>query len=242
MNLPETVQAHALDTAEPGSMPGIAGALGRHPRLVVTGQYLGFFGGLLALYGLGATFPFQVGGAFVAAMTLHVWIQTFPTRLSRAGQQTQAIQLAKTFANHSEGELSALHRLDQAEFCLRAEATEAAKSALAQVDAEALPEEQRLRFFQISSSLWMQLGDVDGALVMSEAAQAEADRPHLEHRPEIKLHRALALLGAGRKREAWGCLEGLEEQKLTAPQQEFLQVVRELAKIDLAIPEAPLDR
>lgn len=202
----------------------VARAVADRPTLAGSGQYLGFFGAYLLLWVAGVPLILKVGFAFMAAMTCHVWVQSLPTRLSRAGDQPAAARLASAMAEQASGELAAVHRLDAAEFWLRAGEVDRAKELLGRVAVEDLPREGRLRYFQVSTSLWMQVGDPTGALVMSDAALAAEgeERP----RPELLLHRALALFGADRRDEALATLERAEAMPLSGPQREFAEAVR----------------
>lgn len=201
----------------------MARAVADRPALAGSGQYLGFFSTYLLLWFAGVPVILKAGFAFMVAMTCHVWVQSLPTRLSRSGDHTRAAQLAGAMANQTSGELAAVHRLDAAEFWLRSGEVDQAKATLGQVVVEHLPSEGRLRYFQVSTSLWMQVGDPDGALVMSDAALATEEGAA---RPELLLHRALALFGADRRDEALAVLERAEALSMSGPQKEFAQAVR----------------
>jgi outer membrane PBP1 activator LpoA protein len=222
-DLPAPVPA-ATSPALSGPAGWAARAVIDRPGLAGSGQYLGFFASYLLLWSLGVPLVLKVGFAFMIAMSCHVWVQSLPTRLSRGGDQSAAARLASTMADQATGELAAVHRLDAAEFWLRAGDVSRAKETLAKVFVDHLPREGRLRYFQVSTSLWIQVGDPDGALVMSDAALA-ADGAS-EPRPELLLHRALALFGADRRDEALATLEQAEAMSLTGPQKEFAQAVR----------------
>ena len=221
--LPAPVAAETRP-ALPGAAGWVARAVAERPALAGSGQYIGFFTAYLVLWAMGVPLILKAGFALMAAMTCHVWVQSLPTRLSRAGDQAGAAKLAAGMADRYGGELAAVHRLDAADFWLRSGDVERAKATLAQLPVENLPSEGRQRYFQVSANLWMQVGDPDGALVMSDAAlAAEEDQGP---RPELLLHRALALFGADRAEEALGVLEQAEAMPLNGPQKEFAAAVR----------------
>lgn len=222
---------------------GLARGLEDRPRIAIHGEWIAWLSTFLGLgFGLGWGVPFAALASFCAAFLFRRTLEEVPRQLFRGGEPERAARLYQKWGRASRRvETQSLRFLEAAECWFRIGKIAEAKAALAEVDPERLEGMARLGYLELGASLWLSLGDWDGARALDQALALDCEAQALPKNSRQELRSLLLDLAEGNLPKAQERLRQLPEVPAESKEAEVLRWIREglgSGEVLLSLPES----